>query len=108
MIYPANRADARFVGNEISLKRKREARGLPFCRYHDGLDCTSQPNGCLPSLPYDKLAHTLSFIQAFFKVVKDSCKRRSQVSLRAVLKENAKQTRCRSFVFNAFPIIGIF
>ena len=73
MIYPANRADARFVGNEISLKRKREARGLPFCRYHDGLDCMSQPNGCLPSLPYDKLAHTLSFIQACFKVVSQPC-----------------------------------
>lgn len=41
MIYPANRANARFVGNEISLKRKREARGLPFCRYHDGLVSTA-------------------------------------------------------------------
>ncbi len=40
MIYPANRANARFVGNEIGLKRKREARGLPFCRYHDGLVST--------------------------------------------------------------------
>ena len=25
-----------FGCDEISFKRKREARGLPFCRYHDG------------------------------------------------------------------------
>ena len=71
MIYPANRADARFVGNEIGLKRKREARGLPFCRYHDGLDCTSQPNGCLSSLPYDKLVHTLRFVKTCFQIIQD-------------------------------------
>ena len=47
-------------------------------------------------------------VKTCFKVVKNFIERRSQVSLRAVLKENAKQTRCRSFVFNAFPIIGIF
>ena len=73
MIYPANRANARFVGNEIVLKRKSEARGLHFCRYHDGLDCTSQPNGCLSSLPYDKLALTLRLVNTCFQVMSQPC-----------------------------------
>lgn len=47
-------------------------------------------------------------VQTAFEIIQDFVERRSQVSLRAVLKENAKQTRCRRFVFNAFPIIGIF
>ena len=73
MIYPANRAKSRFVGNEIGLKRKREAFGLPFCRYHDGLDCTLQPNGCLSSLPYDKLAHTLRLVETCFQIMLQPC-----------------------------------